>query len=108
MRTVLLVAASTLCLAFAAHSAPLSHHSASRHSDTLAPAAGLSQSLSAMPDAGTNCMPTSASLTHVVFTPNLMPGGSTTDDDADASSNPYCSQFLSTQMLVQAPMQGHT
>jgi hypothetical protein len=93
MRAVLLAAACTLCLAFTAHSAE-------------APAAGDTadtaqmQAMPAVPVPASTCIDTGASLSHAAYT---------TDDDADCcSASQYCSQYLSTQMLVTAPATGHT
>ena len=109
MRTVLFAAASTLCLAFAAHGAPLSHRSVSQRGNADVAASNLAQPVSAAPGTHTNCIEPGASLNHVVFSPDaLTDSANTTDDDADVASSAYCSQYLSTQMLVQAPLQGHT
>ncbi len=102
MRVVLLAAVSTLCLVFTAHSAPLHHtraHKTSEQSDTQG-GAGLAQPLPSIAPQGTNCLETGASLSHAAYT---------TDDDADCcGSTPYCSQYLSTQMLITPPAQGRT
>ncbi len=82
MRAVLLAAACTLCLAFTAHSAE-------------APPAGDTADTAQM-----QAMPAVPVLSHAAYT---------TDDDADCcSASQYCSQYLSTQMLVTAPATGHT
>ncbi len=96
MRTVLLAAASTICLAFAAHSA-----------ETPAPPAATAQISGPAVDQplpsvapATTCIDSSAMLSHVAYT---------TDDDSDCcNATPSCSQYLSTQTLIQAPAQGHT
>ncbi len=114
MKTVLFAAAGTLCLAFAAHSAPANtpanstrgHHlPVSIAADRTAAAeqqAGLTQPLPPLSPPAANCVVGPASITHTAYT---------TDDDADADSSAgaaSCSQFLSTQMLVHAPSAGHT
>jgi len=97
MRTVLLTAAGTLCLVFAAHAADAPRANAARNE---AARADLSQALPAAPAPVNSCIDTGASLSHAAYT---------TDDDAECcTGSPYCSQYLSTQMLVQAPSQGHT
>ena len=98
MRTVLFAAASTLCLAFAAHGSPAAHrhaHAATQQNAT-AP-----QPLSSTMTAGPSCIQNDASLSHAAYR---------TDDDADCcgTGDQYCSQYLSTQTLVQAPLVGHT
>jgi hypothetical protein len=100
MRTVLFAAASTLCLAFAAHSAPI-HHTRTHHATNQSAAgAALAQPLASVAPPGANCLEGGASLSHTAYT---------TDDDAACCSNAaYCSQYLSTQMLVTPPAQGRT
>jgi hypothetical protein len=101
MRTVLLAAASTLCLAFAAHSAPAHHARAHRTAGPSPAAAGLVQALPSVAPQGTDCLERGASLSRAAFT---------TDDDAgsDDSAMPHCSQFLSTQMLMTPPAHSRT
>ncbi len=97
MRTVLLTAAGTLCLVFAAHAAEAPRINAARDA---AARTDVSQALPAAPVQANSCIDTGASLSHAAYT---------TDDDAECcAGSQYCSQYLSTQMLVQAPSQGHT
>ena len=100
MRTVLFAAASTLCLAFAAHSAPLHHARAHHAAQQSAAGAELSQPIASVSPPGTNCLEGGAALSHVAYT---------TDDDAECcTSTAYCSQYLSTQMLITPAPQGRT
>ena len=93
MRTVLLAAASTLCLAFAAHSAPAGHRG-TRHTISVP------LPLSSTTAEGQSCIGTGAALSHAAYI---------ADDGADRSDGrPYCSQYLSTQSLVRPPLVGHT
>jgi hypothetical protein len=103
MRTVLFAAASALCLVFAAArgAEPAAPRGADSQYATQLSQPQLSQPLPPVAPAGTNCIDSGATLSHVAY--------NTTDDDADCcSTSQYCSQYLSTQMLVQAPIQGHT
>jgi hypothetical protein len=90
MRTVLFAAASTLCLAFAAHSAPIHHMRTHHATNQSAVGAELAQPLASVAPPGANCLEGGASLSHTAYT---------TDDDAECCSNAaYCSQYLSTQI----------
>jgi hypothetical protein len=95
MRTVLFAAASTVCLAFAAHGSPAIHRHAAPQ-DPNAP-----QPLSSTMTAGPSCIERGASLKHAAYHPDG-------DSDCCGSSSQFCSQYLSTQALVQAPLVGHT
>ena len=102
MRTVLFAAASTICLAFAAHSAPALRHVAAASTDVASQQAdsAMAQPIAPVGPGGSNCIDNGASLSHAAYT---------TDDDADCcGTSSYCSQYLSTQMLVQPPSEGHT
>jgi hypothetical protein len=105
MRTVLLVAACTLCLAFAAHGAEPADASAQR------PAASLPVSPSAPQDSD-GCIHAHAMIGKTAFNP--AEDAESTDDDA-ANDNPvccatssYCAQFLSTQALLKPPIRART
>ncbi len=97
MRTVLLTAAGTLCLVFAAHAAEAPRANAARDA---AARTDLSQALPPAAVQPNECIQSGAVLSHAAYT---------TDDDAECcAGSADCPQYLSTQMLVQAPPQGHT
>ena len=97
MRTVLFAAAGSLFLAFSAHGADAPQANATRDETAQR---DVSQAVPAVSSPAPACMDNGALLSHAAFT---------TDDDADCcNTSAYCSQYLSTQTLVQAPSQGHT
>ena len=97
MRTVLFAAAGSLFLIFAAHAADAPKGNAARDD---AARQDVSQAVPAVSAPAPACMDNGGLMSHAAYT---------TDDDADCCNTAaYCSQFLSTQTLVQAPGQGHT
>jgi hypothetical protein len=99
MRTVLFAAASTLCVVFAAHGAEQAGAGQADASQQVAPN-GASEAIPSVGAPAGSCIDTGASLSKAAYS---------TDDDAECcSGTQYCSQYLSTQMLVQAPLTGHT
>ena len=97
MRSVLLAAACAMCLAFTAHGAeaPDQQSLQKTASDTQ-----MAPPLPPVAPAGNTCIDGSAALSHAAYA---------TDEDADCcTASSYCSQYLSTQMLVPAPTIGHT
>ncbi len=105
MRTVLLVAACTLCLAFAAHGAETADASAQLPATTLP----VSPSTPQDPD---GCIHAHAMIGKTAFNP--VEDAATTDDDAASddsaccTTSPYCAQFLSTQALLRPPIRART
>ena len=97
MRTVFFAAASSLFLAFAAHGADAPNGDAARDQ---AAQQDVSQAVPAVSSPAPACIDNGGLMSHAAYT---------TDDDADCcNTSAYCSQYLSTQTLVQAPSQGHT
>ena len=87
MRTVLLTAAGTLCLVFAAHAADAPR--SGRQAAMPPPAPTCRRRCTPAPGQADGCIESGALLRHAAYT---------TDDDAECcAGSQYCSQYLSTQ-----------
>jgi hypothetical protein len=98
MRTVLIVAACTLCLAFTAHGAEPSNTAAQLPATPLpvAPAA---------PSDQVGCIQARALVAHTAYTPV---DGTGSADLACCATSRSCAQFLSTQALLKPPVRART
>ena len=95
MKTVLFAAAGSLFLAFAAHAAEAPNLGGSQ--ETLSNHAAPQPTLPPVSASGATCIG-GASVTPTAYS---------TDADAESDTSP-CSQYLSTQTLVQPPSGGRT
>ncbi len=106
MRTVLLVAACTLCLAFAAHGAePV----AAADAEAQLPATPL-QIAPTGPQGDESCIHARALVgkTAYITGGNAATGDADDDDPACCAASAYCAQFLSTQALLKPPTRART
>ena len=90
MKAVLFAAAGSLFLAFAAHAAPNGAAPQQQATDSAQP----------------NVPPVSAAGTSCIDGAAVTPTAYGTDEDAEDDGS--CTQFLSTQTLVQPPAEGRT